>query len=129
MVGEAERQLEGALGDALVQVGHVVRGLLALAATDGQHAALDLQVQVFFLEAGGGDNDAILVVTVLFDVVGRVGTPGLIAQGRLEQIVEAIEAYGMTEQRGEGKSVAHCESPELSASTLMRNPSSASRTN
>lgn len=77
----------------------------ALAATDGQHAALDLQVQVFFLEAGGGDDDAILVVTVLFDVVGRVGTPGLIAQGRLEQIVEAIEAYGMTEQRGEEKAL------------------------
>ncbi|MNP42802.1 hypothetical protein D3C76_1365910 [compost metagenome] len=112
MVGEAERQLEGALGDALVQVGDVVGRLLAPTTTDGQHATFDLQFQILLPQAGDGDDDAIVIVTMLLDVVGRIGAAGLVAQGRLEEIVETVETNGLTEQRGERKSVAHGESPE-----------------
>jgi hypothetical protein len=46
MVGQAERQLEGALGDALVQVGHFSGAIVALATGHGQDAFFDLQVEV-----------------------------------------------------------------------------------
>ncbi|MCY1448405.1 hypothetical protein D9M71_650680 [compost metagenome] len=112
MVGEAERQLEGALGDTLMQVGDAIGSPLAPTTTDGQHSTLDLKIEILLLQAGNGDDDAILIVAVLLDVVGRVGTAGLIAQGRFEKVVETVEANGMTEQRGEGKCIAHGESPE-----------------
>ncbi len=97
MIGQAERQLEGALGDALVQIGDVLTAL-AFAATDGQHAALDLQFQIGFLETRSCYDDAVLIITVLFNVVGWKRAVRIVAQGRLEQIVETIEANGLAKQ-------------------------------
>ena len=65
VISQAEGQLESPLGNALMQEGHAFVGI-TLAATDGQHTLLDLQLQVFFLETGGRYDDAVLIVTVFF---------------------------------------------------------------
>jgi hypothetical protein len=49
---------------------------------------------------------------MFLDVVGRVRAAGVIAQGRLEKIVETVETDGLAEQRSHGKGSAHVESPE-----------------
>ena len=103
VIGQTERQLERPLGDALVQVGDVLRLVLAAAASDGEYATLYLQIEVRLLETGGCHHDAILIVAVLLDVVGRVRAAGVVTQGRLEQVVEAVEAHGLPEQRGHGE--------------------------
>ncbi|MNC75902.1 hypothetical protein D3C75_1275120 [compost metagenome] len=89
-----------------MQIGHAFVGV-TFAATDGQHAFFDLQVQVVFLEARGRDDDAVLVVAVFFDIVRWVAAAGLIAQRRLEQIVETIETNRRTEQWSQGKCGTH----------------------
>ena len=50
VIGQTERQLERPLGDALVQVGDVLRLVLAAAASDGEYATLYLQIEVGFLK-------------------------------------------------------------------------------
>jgi hypothetical protein len=102
VIGQTERQLEGSLSDALMQERDALVSV-TLAATDGQHTLLDLQVQVFFLETGGRNDDTVLVITVFFDVVGWVAAAWLVAQGGFEQVVETVETYRGTEQWCERK--------------------------
>src|SRR5690606_31523160 len=79
-------------------------------------------------EAGSRDHDAVMVFAVLLDVVGGIGTAGVIAaQGRFEKIVETVETDGLAKQRSQGQYVAHEYSPEISARVISRNPTSASR--
>src|SRR3990167_3445295 len=107
MVGQSERQLEGTLGDALVQVSDVLGAGITFAASDGQYAALDLQFKVVFLEARRRDYDAVLVVGIFLDVVGWIAATRLVTHGRLEQVIETVETNGLTEQRGHGKCGTH----------------------
>src|SRR5690606_107225 len=119
MVGQAEGQLERALGDALMQVADALGAAITLVADNGQHAPFDLQLQIVFLEAGSRDHDAVMVLAVLLDVVGGIGTGGVIAaQGRFEKIVETVETDGLAEQRSQGQYVAHEYSPEISARVI-----------
>jgi hypothetical protein len=83
--------------------------VLPLAAGDGQHALLHLDVQVVLHQTGCSDHDPIMIVTVLFNVVWWIGSTGLTAKRRFEKVVETVKAHGMTEQWGEGKSCSHCK--------------------
>ena len=107
MVGQAERQLEGALGDALVQVGHLSGAAVAFATGDGQDTFFDLQVEVLLLETGSGNHDAVVVFAMFFHVVGRVAATGLVTCRGFEQVVETVETNGMTEQWSERESGSH----------------------
>ncbi|MNO70735.1 hypothetical protein D3C76_616310 [compost metagenome] len=107
MVGQAERQLEGALCDTLVQVGHFSGAIVALATGHGQDTFFDLQVEVLLLETGCGYHDAIVVIAMLFHVVGRVAATGLVTRRGFEQVVETVEANGMAEQWCERESGGH----------------------
>ncbi|MCY1459198.1 hypothetical protein D9M71_766500 [compost metagenome] len=107
MIRQAERQLEGALGNALVQVGHLFGAVVALATGNGQDAFFDLQVEVLLLETGCGYHDAIVVIAMLFHVVGRVAATGLVTRRGFEQVVETVEANGMTEQWSKRESGGH----------------------
>src|SRR3546814_6348398 len=79
-------------------------GSFATTAADRQHVLLDLDVEIAFGEARGRDDDAIVVITVLFDVVRGIRATGFAAQGSLEQIAETVEADRRTEQRGKSDS-------------------------
>ena len=69
MVGQGEAALEGAGGDAAVQVGAL--GLVnRLAGRDEERAVLDLDAQLVRGEPGDGDRDAVRILGGLFDVVG-----------------------------------------------------------
>jgi hypothetical protein len=108
VVDQAERQTERALSDTLMQVGDALV-VFALAAGDGQHAFLHLDLQVILHQASSRDHDPIMIVTVLFDVVRWVGGTGLAAKRRFEKVVEPVKADGVTEQWGQGKSSSHCK--------------------
>src|SRR5690606_14654256 len=110
---------------ALVQVSDLLAITLALAASQAQHASLDLQFQIRLMEAGRRHHNAVGIVATLLDVVGRVGTAAIVAQGRLEEVVEAIKTDGLTEQRCHGNYSAHVASPDFSK--LVRDPFTASR--
>src|SRR5690606_32277220 len=124
VVRQTERQLEGPLGDALVQVSDLLAITLALATSQAQHASLDLQFQIRLMETGRRHHNAVGIVATLLDVVGRVGTAAIVAQGRLEEVVEAIKTDGLTEQGCHGYYSAHAASPDISK--LVRVPFTAS---
>src|SRR5579859_84930 len=71
MLGELKAALEGAAGDAPVQVG--LRGLFLLRiAGDGQGLAFHADFEVAFGEAGDGHRDAVGVIGQLLEIVGRI---------------------------------------------------------
>ncbi|MNC52507.1 hypothetical protein D3C75_1018550 [compost metagenome] len=107
MVGQAERQLEGALRDTLMQVGHFSSAIVALATGHGQHTLFNLQVEVVLLETGCGNHDAVVVFAMLFHVVGRVAATGLVTCRGFEQVVETVETNGMAEQWSKRESGSH----------------------
>ncbi len=96
-----------------MQIGDILGLAFAPPAANGQHAALDLQIEVGLLEAGGCDHDSILVVTVFLDVIGWIRAAGVVTQGGLEQVIETIKAHGLPEQRGHGERT-HDKPPEIS---------------
>src|SRR3546814_6217355 len=100
-------------------------GSFATTAADRQHVLLDLDVEIAFGEARGRDDDAIVVITVLFDVVRGIRATGFAAQGSLEQIAETVEADRRTEQRGKSDSTheigrAHVCTPVTNANLVCR---------
>ncbi|MNP15591.1 hypothetical protein D3C76_1079570 [compost metagenome] len=128
MVRQTEGQLERTLGNALIQISDVfVR--VAFTATDGQHTFLDFELQIFFLETGRGNHDAVLIVAVFLHVIGWIAAAWLVAQGGLEQVVETVETYRGTEQWGQGKSSTHDSNllKTISKVFCLRDPNSASR--
>ncbi|MCY1423668.1 hypothetical protein D9M71_393880 [compost metagenome] len=107
MICQAERQLEGALCDTLVQVGHFSGAIVALATGHGQDTFFDLQVEVLFLETSCSNHDAVVVIAMLFHVIGRVAATGLVTCRGFEQVVETVETNGMTEQWSKRESSSH----------------------
>ena len=68
VICQAERQLEGALCDTLVQVGHFSGAIVALATGHGQDTFFDLQVEVLFLEASCSNDDSVVVFAMFFNI-------------------------------------------------------------
>ncbi|MNH02528.1 hypothetical protein D3C79_617700 [compost metagenome] len=122
MVGQAERQLERPLGNALMQVSNAFIVAVTLAASDGQDALFHLQVQVLFLEASGSNDDSIVVFAMFFDVVGWVAATRLVTRRGFEQVIETVETYGMTEQWSQRKSSSHDTSPENQRGCVVARP-------
>ena len=71
MLGQLEAALEGAAGNALMQIGRLLGFGFALAG-DGQDAVADLDAEILLAKAGDRDGDAIMVLVAAFDVVGRI---------------------------------------------------------
>jgi hypothetical protein len=95
MLGELELALEGAPGNALMEIGGLV-ALFALAA-DREDGVLHFDAEILLGEAGDGDGDAIMVFIAAFDVVGRIARR---AFGGLEQIQQAVKADSAAEAGG-----------------------------
>ena len=107
MVGDAEAALEGASGNTAMQVG-LVPVVLALVAADDQVMLAELDLQVILREAGHRHGDAVGLLVLLFDVVGRIAEAGLVHVGNgLQQARQTVKADRRTEQRTEIKSATH----------------------
>src|SRR5258708_9853177 len=119
-VGELEAALEGAAGDAAVEVLRGVLLLLGLAG-DQQRVLLDLDVEIAGAEAGDGHAQAIGFIAGLLDVVGRIGRGAVGARGRIDQARQAVEADGGTEQRGKIERIHAISSDEQHGNGACRN--------
>ena len=98
MIGQLEAMLEGPPGDAAMQVGDLLLlGIVDLAA-HGQDVLLDHQLEVILAETRDSQGDLVVVLAGAHDVVRRVGGFLRVAERRLEQIVQAVEADRVTEQ-------------------------------
>ncbi len=97
MLGKLEAALEGAAGDALVQERRACRFVSVFAlAGDGQHAVLDVHRQVLLGKAGDRQGDAVVVLVVAFDIVGRIA---LLGRG-FQKTDQPVKADGGAEKGG-----------------------------
>jgi hypothetical protein len=103
VVGELEAALEGTAGDAAIEVAAFLLAVLDLAGHD-QGVLLGGDRQIVGREAGNRHTDAIGVLIQRFDVVRGVATRLIVAQGRIHQPADAVEADGGTEKGGKVES-------------------------
>src|ERR1700757_28585 len=105
MVGEFETTLEGAAGDAAIEV-LLLLGRLVLLARDEQRVALLGQRQIAIAEARHRHDDAIGILARLLDVVGGIAESAVIDPGgRIQQTRQTVETNGRTEQGAEIESL------------------------
>src|SRR5262249_55235687 len=94
--GELEAALEGAPGNAMVEIA-LLLAVFTLA-RERQHAIADLDVQIFLGKACDRDRDPIVGLIGTLDIVGRVAVAGI--DGRIEHVEQMVESDGGTEIGG-----------------------------
>jgi hypothetical protein len=95
VVGEREAPLERAVGDAAIdELAALFVALIGLAAGDEQYVLLGRDVDLFGLEPGDRELDALIVLALLDEVEGRVVFLGLPDRAVLEHVEQAVEADG-----------------------------------
>ena len=108
MLGELEAALERAAGNALVKDVLALRlvALFALA-RNGEHAVVQLHIQVLLGEPGHRNADAVMGLVGTFDVIGRVAVAGIVLRNLVQHVEQPVEADGRTEKRGKIESHGH----------------------
>ncbi len=80
MVGQLEAALEGAAGNAAMEIGRLVI-VLSDFAFDGQCIVFDGDVDVFFAEPGDGKGNLVAVLRCFDDVLGRIRDTRVVKTG------------------------------------------------
>src|SRR5262245_28553846 len=98
VVGKLEAALEGAGGDAAMQVAAITVAIGNLAGNAQAVLLLD-DLDVLVGEAGHREGDPVAVFASLLDVVGRIAGAGALIGYSIEKLEDPDETDGRAEQR------------------------------